>query len=336
MVDPITALIFAGLSAAVLVVLFLPKKGIAARLRRSKLDSKRVLIEDALKHIYDCEYNKSHSSINSVAGNLNISTDAAAKLISRLEEMGLVVSETSSINLTAEGRSYALRVIRIHRVWEKYLSEETGVSEMDWHDEAEIKEHTLTIDEANDIAKRLNNPLFDPHGDPIPSSTGQLPKKIGIPISDLKTGEFAHIIHLEDEPNSIYAQILAMGLYPGMQVRMISASNERVVFEANSEEKVLTPLFAQNISVQPTAETAKVYEDFKLLSSLNKGEEASVLGISKACRGKQRRRLMDLGFVPGTKISTLMKSIGGDPIAFQLRGTTIALRKSQADLIFIK
>ncbi len=45
---------------------------------------------------------------------------------------------------------------------------------------------------------------------------------------------------------------------------------------------------------------------------------------------------MDLGFVPGTEISTLMKSIGGDPIAYQLRGTTIALRKEQADQIFIK
>jgi DtxR family Mn-dependent transcriptional regulator len=336
LIDPEIALIIAALTAIVLAAMFMPKKGIAARLRRNKLDSKRVLIEDSLKHIYDCEYNKSYSSINSVAGNLNISADAAAKLISRLEEMGLIFSEANSLYLTAEGRSYALRVIRIHRVWEKYLSEETGVSESDWHDEAELKEHILSIDEANEIAKRLNNPLFDPHGDPIPSSSGHLPKKEGIPICDLSEGEFANIIHLEDEPNSIYAQILAMGLYPGMQVRMISSSNERVVFEANSDEKVLTPLFAKNISVQPIAETAKVYEDFKLLSSLSNGEKASVLGISKACRGKQRRRLMDLGFVPGTKISTLMKSIGGDPIAFQLRGTTIALRKSQADMIFIQ
>ena len=336
MVNPLTALLVAGLVTLILVVIFLPKKGIAARLRRGKIDAKRVLIEDALKHIYDCEYNKRHSSLNSVAGNLGITADAAAKLLARLEEMGLVISEPDSIHLTTNGRSYALRVIRIHRVWEKYLSEETGVSEKDWHHEAELQEHILSIEEANQIAAKLNNPLFDPHGDPIPSSKGYIKKIDGIPISNLKEGEFGHIIHLEDEPNSIYAQIMAMGLYPGMQVRMINVSNERIVFEANGDEKVLAPLFAKNITISPIVETADVLESFRALSTLNNGEESTVLGISKACRGKQRRRLMDLGFVPGTNISTLMKSIGGDPIAYQLRGTTIALRKEQADHIFIQ
>ena len=336
MVDPLTALIVAGMIFLMIVFIVFPKYGIAAKFKRSKLDHKRVLVEDALKHIYDCEYNKIHSSINSLAGNLNISTDSAAKLISRLERMGLVKSKTDSINLTADGKSYALRVIRIHRVWEKYLSEETGVHEKDWHDEAELKEHSLSIEEANEIAKKLNNPLFDPHGDPIPSKSGHLPKKQGMPISDLREGEFGHIIHLEDEPNAVYSQLLAMGLYPGMQVRMINSSQGRIIFEANSEEKVIAPIFAKNITVAPLSETTEVLKNFKQLSSLNNGEEAEIAGISKALRGKQRRRLLDLGFVPGTKISTLMKSVGGDPIAYQLRGTTIALRKNQAESIFIK
>ena len=45
---------------------------------------------------------------------------------------------------------------------------------------------------------------------------------------------------------------------------------------------------------------------------------------------------MDLGVIPGTIISMIMKSPGGDPIAYQIRGATIALRKDNADLIFIK
>lgn len=336
MVNPLTALFFAAMLTLIIGIIFFPRRGLASRIRRSKLDSKRVLIEDALKHIYDCEYNQRHSSLNSVAGTLSITTDAAAKLLARLEEMGLIISKPDSIHLTTDGRSYALRVIRIHRVWEKYLSEETGVSEKDWHHEAETKEHILSIEEANQIAEQLNNPLFDPHGDPIPSSKGLIRKIEGVSLTSLKEGEFAHIIHLEDEPHTIYSQILASGLYPGMQVRMISVSKERIVFEANSEEKVLAPLFAKNITVSPIIETTDVLESFRVLSSLGNGDQSIVLGISKALRGKQRRRLMDLGFVPGTDISTLMKSIGGDPIAYQLRGTTIALRKEQADKIFIK
>jgi DtxR family Mn-dependent transcriptional regulator len=120
-----------------------------------------------------------------------------------------------------------------------------------------------------------------------------------------------------------------------MQIKMITSSADRIIFEANGEEKVLAPSFADNITVASIQEEKAITEDFLKLSSLNAGENAKVLGISKACRGKQRRRLMDLGVVPGTYITALMKSIGGDPVAYVIRDTTIALRKDQADKIFI-
>jgi DtxR family Mn-dependent transcriptional regulator len=60
-----------------------------------------------------------------------------------------------------------LKIVRVHRLWEKYLAEETGLNEVDWHPEAELKEHEISFEEANKLAVKLNNPLFDPHGDPI-------------------------------------------------------------------------------------------------------------------------------------------------------------------------
>jgi len=50
----------------------------------------KVLIEDALKYLYNCEYNGINCTLNSVAGNLSISADDATDIISRLESMGLV------------------------------------------------------------------------------------------------------------------------------------------------------------------------------------------------------------------------------------------------------
>lgn len=46
--------------------------------------------------------------------------------------------------------------------------------------------------------------------------------------------------------------------------------------------------------------------------------------------GLARRRLMDLGIVPGTAIAVDLVSPLGDPVAYQVRGATIALRRSQA------
>lgn len=62
----------------------------------------------------------------------------------------------------------------------------------------------------------------------------------------MKDGEFANIIHIEDEPH-IYSQLLAEGLYPGMQVRMIELSDKRIKFVANGEECILSPLIAKTL-----------------------------------------------------------------------------------------
>ena len=60
-----------------------------------------------------------------------------------------------------------------------------------------------------------------------------------------------------------------------------------------------------------------------------------MLGISKALRGQQRRRLMDLGIVPGTEIVAELKSASGDPTAYRIKGASIALRKVLSNRIYL-
>lgn len=53
------------------------------------------------------------------------------------------------------------------------------------------------------------------------------------------------------------------------------------------------------------------------------------------CEGTIRRRLLDLGIVKGTNILPVLKSPSGDPTAFAIRGSLIALRKEDANLILV-
>jgi DtxR family Mn-dependent transcriptional regulator len=335
MVDPLASLMVGLVIILFLIWVYLPGKGLLAHLKRSKKNTHRVLIEDSLKHLYNCEYNGINCTLNSVAGNLSISADEAAKVVKKLEELELITSHENGISLTPEGRAYALRIIRTHRLWEKYLADETSVGEEDWHIAAEEIEHQITPAQADALAAQIGNPVFDPHGDPIPSAKGDLPVKKGNALSTLRMGEFARIIHIEDEPHAIYSQLIAAGLYPGMQVKMIELSKDRTKFLANGEEVVLAPLFAKNVTILPIKGEATITEKFKSLSTLSVGDKGIVLGISKRCRGQQRRRLMDLGIVPGTEIEAEMKSIGGDPVAYKIRGASIALRKTQAEKIYL-
>jgi DtxR family Mn-dependent transcriptional regulator len=228
-----------------------------------------------------------------------------------------------------------LRIIRIHRLWERYLADETSVREADWHLEAERQEHRMTAAEADALAAQLGNPQFDPHGDPIPTAAGELPEQEGDPLTALSAGEFGKIVHVEDEPHAIYAQLIAEGLHAGMVVQMIENTGARVRLEVNGEEVLLAPMFARNITVVSVPEEQRSHDPFATLASLRPGARAVVTGISRACRGQQRRRLMDLGIVPGTTITAELSSVTGNPMAYQVRGTLVALRKEQAEHIVV-
>lgn len=333
--EPLMLLTIGIFTIVIFVLLFYPNKGIIYIWKKSRYANKKILIEDALKYLYNCEYNNVNCTLNGVAGNLSISADDATDIISRLESMGLVSAIKDELSLTSDGRSYALRIVRVHRLWEKYLADETSVTENEWHQKAEQIEHTLTPEQADLLAAQIGNPVFDPHGDPIPSASGELPQKKGKLLTEMKINEFANIIHVEDEPHAIYSQILAEGLYPGMQIRMMEISDKRVKFIANGEECILSPLIAKNITVGVIKLEKQIDGKFKPLSSLKIGEKGTILGIGKALRGQQRRRLMDLGIVPGTKIEAELQSLTGDPVAYKVRGTTVALRKQQTDKIFL-
>ncbi len=53
------------------------------------------------------------------------------------------------------------------------------------------------------------------------------------------------------------------------------------------------------------------------------------------CNNSIKRRLLDLGFIPNTKIIPIFKSISGDPIAYAVRGTTLAIRNEDAKNILV-
>lgn len=335
MVDPFYALLIACAIAFLAVVLFWPVRGIIWPWIRAFRASERIRIEDALKHAYDCEYRKIPCTLQSLSGALNISGNRAAHLLTRLEQMELVKSAGGGYEVTSEGRSYALRVIRIHRLLERYLSDETNIDPAEWHEKAEDREHNTSREESETLAAQMGHPRFDPHGDPIPTAHGDLPPLEGTPLNELPAGRLAAIVHVEDEPQVVHAQLVAEDLHPGMRVRVLESGPDRVRFEADAQEFVLAPVVAANLSVLPLPEGQEMVGPFESLSGLKPGERAEIAGISSNCRGTQRRRMLDLGIIPGTTVECEMNSPIGDPVAYRIRGAVIALRREQAEMIQI-
>lgn len=74
----------------------------------------------------------------------------------------------------------------------------------------------------------------------------------------------------------------------------------------------------------------KLYQPLHLLPM---GKKATIDQLTLT--GDMRRRLLDLGFIPGTKVQCLYRSPLGDPTAYFVRGTVIALRQEDAGQIIV-
>lgn len=335
MIDPGFALLVFAAAAVFSAALLWPRRGLLPRVLGAARMTERVRIEDALKHIFNCEYLALPSTLESLAGGLAMRRGRAGHLVARLCRLGLAEARGNAVSLTGPGRAYALRVVRTHRLWERYLADRTGVAEADWHAQAEVREHLMSEAETDALAARLGHPRFDPHGDPIPTARGEVPPRIGVALTQLRAGASARIVHLEDEPREIYLELLAEGLSPGMGIRVVDISPMGVRFLLQGREHLLDPVAAASVTVEPGEDMVVPSEPPGTLAGLALGETGVVDRIAPACQGPARRRLLDLGVVPGTPVRATLRGAGGDPTAYQIRGATIALRSEQASRVEI-
>jgi len=336
MVDPRVALAVFTALLAVCALLFWPRHGLVVRLLRMSRLSERVLREDALKHVYTCQSMGKDCSLESLAGQLEVSTGRAAGLLSLLAESRLIRNDEAGPRLTDAGHESALRLVRTHRLWERYLADRTGVPAGEWHEEAERMEHSLSAEETEELAARLGHPAWDPHGDPIPTAAGHLPTVEGLSLAGAEAGRTVEIVHLEDEPQVIYDALLADGLDLGSRVAVVRRSDQQVCVRARGREWCLDVVVARNVTVRMLPEGESADAPITTLCDLDKGESGRVTSISPACQGSQRRRLLDLGVVRGTEIEAAFGSAAGDPVAYVIRGALIALRHEQAQWIRVE
>jgi DtxR family transcriptional regulator, Mn-dependent transcriptional regulator len=336
MPDPLIALLVGLFLLGIGILIFWPEGGVLGLWNRLRRMSDRVLLEDALKHIHRAERYGHTVNIQSVAGALEISAGQATEILRNLEKNELILRDGDEIRLTPGGRDHALRIIRAHRLYERYLAEKTGYTESEWHNQAEQYEHRLTPEAADALSALLGHPTHDPHGDPIPTAEGKMVLHGGMPLTSMALNEPHLIVHIEDEPGAIYAQLVAEGLSPGMEVILTERTPQLVRFWAHGDEHVLAPIVAANISVLPIPREERLQVDSgESLKTLKIGDSARVARLSPRLRGAERRRMMDLGILPGTSIQAEMTSPSGDPTAYRIRGALIALREEQAKMILI-
>ena len=297
----------------------------------------KELQEDFIKQLYNLGGSISFADALKQKKLLNVTQDELEKVIGAIV-LTKEITANEQLELTEKGEQHALKLIRAHRIYEQYLAEHSGYAPTEWHQRANRMEHLISDEEQSRIASLLGNPLFDPHGDPIPTqSLAMMPNDTcELP---LKEHTWWRITHVEDDNNKLFKQIADLGLTKDSMIYITEINSTSFSFRYEGEQMCL-PLVALEAMnrVEVTKEEAESMPETRAqrLTTIEANEQATIVGLSPSCRGALRRRLMDLGFVKGSRIAIDMESPMKNPVAYVVRGTAIALRHDQAQYILIQ
>ena len=132
-----------------------------------------------------------------IAERLNVSRPAVSEMIRRMTTEGLVSVETDGIALTGAGLVLAERVVRRHRLAERFLTDILGLSWADAHEEAGRWQHVLSDKVEPAIVRLLDNPTTCPHGNPIPGSGYR--QKQTVALAALAVGDAFTVSRIPEE-----------------------------------------------------------------------------------------------------------------------------------------
>jgi DtxR family Mn-dependent transcriptional regulator len=178
-------------------------------------ESLSASIGDYLKAVWELSESGAVST-SEISERLSVAPGSVTRALVRLQDKGLIEYERyRGATLTGKGRAEALRLVRRHRLIETFLLEHLGYSWQEVHEEAERLEHAVSDKFTERLAKHLGHPERDPHGAPIPTADGALPRADAYPLARAEVGERVRVSCIGDESAPTLAHLEERGLIPG-------------------------------------------------------------------------------------------------------------------------
>ena len=158
-----------------------------------------------------------------VAEMLGVSRASAGEMLKRLEAEGLVErGEQLEAILTPEGAERAKRVVRKHRIIERFLTDFMGYTAAESHVHADELGDTFTDEMIERINERLGRPDRCPHGWPVDTEFEQAENAALVALAELAVGRDGRIVRLAEHDGDLLHWFYDEGLVPGSQVAVLS------------------------------------------------------------------------------------------------------------------
>ncbi|NIB99022.1 metal-dependent transcriptional regulator [Halobacterium sp. R2-5] len=179
------------------------------------------VMEDYLKAVYALE--REHGppvKTSAIADYLDVTPPTVTSMVEKLEERGLLAREKyKGVELTPEGETVALEVLRHHRLLEAFLADHLDYSFDEVHDEADALEHHISEEFERRLARKLDDPTVDPHGDPIPGADLEPPEHPETAaLADHEAGDRVVVAQVDDRNSEELRYLRDAGIEPGTEL----------------------------------------------------------------------------------------------------------------------
>lgn len=190
-------------------------------LSESRVGMPSLTVENYVKAILQNELRSGERTIStgSLARALDVSPGTVTSMLKTLAEMELAnYRPYEGVALTGSGRQVGMRMLRRHRLIEQFLVQTLELSWDQVHDEAENMEHAVSDFLIDRIDEFLGRPDHDPHGDPIPSPSGELRGISGdtIPLTRCDAGSVVECARVMNQDPEFLRFLGDAGLRPGV------------------------------------------------------------------------------------------------------------------------
>jgi DtxR family Mn-dependent transcriptional regulator len=210
--------------------------------------------EDYIKSIYQLRLRTGSAvSTSDLARHLKVGDGSVTDMVKRLSVKKLIhYVPYRGVTLTEEGMKLAMKTIRRHRLWEMFLVRHLGYSWDEVHEEAERLEHVTSVELESRLDRALGSPSADPHGDPIPTSEGELAEILHRSLAESEVGVRYRIARVSDEsPEALqYLMKLGLTLNKKIVIKQMIKFDGSVIVEWNKREVSLSGIMARNIFVE--------------------------------------------------------------------------------------
>lgn len=220
-------------------------------------------IEMYLKTVSELADGEELVPISALAERLGVSTVSATEMVHRLKTQDLLEHlPYKGVSLTARGGRRACRVIRRHRLWERFLTDYLGLPWEKVHDYACRLEHATDTAVTEALAVFLNHPQTCPHGNPIPSPDGEMPLMVDVPLSDLKPGDRGTISRIHPESILLLDYLAGRHIRPEQSVEFeeVAPFNGPLMVKVGDQTHALGQEIAAHIFVVLETEAASSNE----------------------------------------------------------------------------